>query len=159
MSWWWAFRRYRISRPRWWPAYCLHHHARGKGLNSLMSWKRTSMQTGHSMVHSSIWTTILSSVVTWWMSCLVESTIHQQLEKDVLDFLELIPILYERGLPNSRGIILSPGTGKTMHAKSIAAEAATTTILISAEIRQRHDIKSTFKLARKLAPTWLLSKT
>ena len=86
-------------------------------------------------------------------------TIRKQLEKDVLDFLELMPILYERGLPNSRGIILSgaPGTGKTMYAKSIAAEAATTTILISAEmIRQRHDIKSTFKLARKLAPTLII---
>ena len=85
--------------------------------------------------------------------------IRNQLQKDVLDFLKLMPILYERGLPNSRGIILSgpPGTGKTMYAKSIAAEAATTTILISAEmIRQRHDIKSAFKLARRLAPTLII---
>jgi len=85
--------------------------------------------------------------------------IRQQLQKDVLDFLKVMPILGERGLPNSRGIILSgaPGTGKTMYAKSIASEAATTTILISAEmIRQRHDIKSTFKLARRLAPTLVI---
>jgi len=85
--------------------------------------------------------------------------IRKQLQKDVLDFLKLMPILQERGLPNSRGIILSgaPGTGKTMYAKSIAAEAATTTILISAEmIRQRHDIKSVFKLARRLSPTLII---
>ena len=85
--------------------------------------------------------------------------IRKQLQKDVLDFLKLMPILQERGLPNSRGIILSgaPGTVKTMYAKSIAAEAATTTILISAEmIRQRHDIKSVFKLARRLSPTLII---
>ena len=85
--------------------------------------------------------------------------IRMQLKKDVLDFLRLMPILSERGLPNSRGIILSgaPGTGKTMYAKSLAAEAATTTILISAEmIQQRHDIKSIFKLARRLSPTLII---
>ena len=70
-----------------------------------------------------------------------------------------MPILNERGLPNSRGIILSgaPGTGKTMYAKSLAAEAETTTILISAEmIQQRHDVKAAFKLARRLSPTLII---
>ena len=86
-------------------------------------------------------------------------SIRSQLKKDVLDFLRLMPILGERGLPNSRGIILSgaPGTGKTMYAKSLAAEADTTTILISAEmIQQRHDIKSAFKLARRLSPSLII---
>tara|TARA_B100000700_G_scaffold32238_1_gene30839 strand:- start:961 stop:2484 length:1524 start_codon:yes stop_codon:yes gene_type:complete len=85
--------------------------------------------------------------------------IRKQLKKDVLDFLRLMPILGQRGLPNSRGIILSgaPGTGKTMYAKSLAAEAETTTILISAEmIGQRHDVKTAFKLARRLAPTLII---
>mgnify|MGYP006148675115 CR=1 FL=1 len=85
--------------------------------------------------------------------------IRSQLKKDVLDFLRLMPILSERGLPNSRGIILSgaPGTGKTMYAKSLAAEADTTTILISAEmIQQRHDVKSVFKLARRLSPALII---
>ena len=71
-------------------------------------------------------------------------------KKQVMSWLEskAIPHLLFSG---------APGTGKTMYAKSIAAEAATTTILISAEmIRQRHDIKSTFKLARKLAPTLII---
>ena len=86
-------------------------------------------------------------------------SIRKQLRKDVLDFLRLMPILSERGLPNSRGIILSgaPGTGKTMYAKSLAAEAETTTILISAEmIQQRHDVKSVFKLARRLSPALII---
>ena len=85
--------------------------------------------------------------------------IRQQLKKDVLDFLRIMPILGERGLPNSRGIILSgaPGTGKTMYAKSLAAESETTTILISAEmIQQRHDVKAAFKLARRLSPTLVI---
>ena len=86
-------------------------------------------------------------------------TIRSQLKKDVLDFLRLMPILGDRGLPNSRGVILSgaPGTGKTMYAKSLAAEAETTTILISAEmIQQRHDVKTAFKLARRLSPSLII---
>ena len=44
-----------------------------------------------------------------------------------------------------------------MIAKSIASETEATTILISAEmIQQRNDIKSAFRLARKLAPTLII---
>jgi ATP-dependent 26S proteasome regulatory subunit len=85
--------------------------------------------------------------------------IKKALERDVLNSIEVMPILKEKGLPNSRGIILSgpPGTGKTMIAKSIASETEVTTILISAEmIQQRNDIKSAFRLARKLAPTLII---
>ena len=85
--------------------------------------------------------------------------IKETLERDVLNFIKVMPILKENGLPNSRGIILSgpPGTGKTMIAKSMASETEATTILISAEmIQQRNDIKSAFRLARKLAPTLII---
>ena len=85
--------------------------------------------------------------------------IKTALERDVLNFIKVMPILKENGLPNSRGIILSgpPGTGKTMIAKSMASETEATTILISAEmIQQRNDIKSAFRLARKLAPTLII---
>ena len=85
--------------------------------------------------------------------------IKKALERDVLNFIKVMPILKENGLPNSRGIILSgpPGTGKTMIAKSMASETKATTILISAEmIQQRNDIKSAFRLARKLAPTLII---
>ena len=33
--------------------------------------------------------------------------IKKQLEKDVIQFLNIMPILNEKGLPNSRGIILA----------------------------------------------------
>ncbi len=82
-------------------------------------------------------------------------TIKQQLERDVIQFLEIMPILNENGLPNSRGIILAgpPGTGKTMYAKALACRTNTTTILISAEmINQRFEVKSIFRLARRLSP-------
>ena len=82
-------------------------------------------------------------------------SIEQQLERDVIQFLDIMPILNKNGLPNSRGIILAgpPGTGKTMYAKALACRTNTTTILISAEmINQRFEVKSIFRLARRLSP-------
>ena len=85
--------------------------------------------------------------------------IRETLIKDVLQFIEIMPLLKKRGLPSSRGIILSgpPGTGKTMMAKSLASEANITTILISAEmIQSRSEIKRVFELGRKLSPTLVI---
>ena len=85
--------------------------------------------------------------------------VKDQLDKDVLQFLKVMPILRQKGLPNSRGIILSgpPGTGKTMIAKSLAAQAKVTTILISAEmIKGKNEVKRIFRLGRKLAPTLII---
>ena len=96
---------------------------------------------------------VVKQLIAW------QPDIKAQLDKDVIQFLKLMPILREKGLPNSRGIILSgpPGTGKTMMAKSIAAEADVTTILISAEmIKQKDQVKRAFKMARKLSPSLLI---
>ena len=85
--------------------------------------------------------------------------VRKQLDKDVIEFLNVMPILRKNGLPNSRGIILSgpPGTGKTMIAKSLAAKSNVMTILISAEmINQKNEVKSIFRLGRKLAPTLMI---
>ena len=88
-----------------------------------------------------------------------DTDVRRQLDKDVIEFLNIMPILRKNGLPNSRGIILSgpPGTGKTMIAKSLAAKTNVTTILISAEmINQKNEVKSIFRLGRKLAPTLMI---
>ena len=95
----------------------------------------------------------INELVAW------DKDIRNTLKRDLIDFQDVMPILAKRGLPNSRGIILSgpPGTGKTMYAKSIAAECHLSTILISSEmIRSTHDVKSTFRLARKLAPSLII---
>ena len=95
----------------------------------------------------------INELVAW------DKDIRNTLKRDLIDFQDVMPILAKRGLPNSRGIILSgpPGTGKTMYAKSIAAECHLSTILISSEmIRNSHDVKSTFRLARKLAPSLII---
>ena len=85
--------------------------------------------------------------------------IQEQLNKDVIQFLSIIPELKARGLPNSRGIILSgpPGTGKTMMAKSLANQTQISTMLISAEmIYAKNQVKTAFELARKLSPTLMI---
>ena len=84
--------------------------------------------------------------------------IKKTLERDVLNFIKVMPILKENGLPNSGGLFVwSTWNRKTMIAKSMASETEATTILISAEmIQQRNDIKSAFRLARKLAPTLII---
>jgi cell division protease FtsH len=95
----------------------------------------------------------INELIAW------DKDIRSTLKKEIIDFQHVMPILTERGLPNSRGIILSgpPGTGKTMYAKSLAAECHLSTILISSEmIRNTHDVKSTFRLARKLAPSLII---
>lgn len=95
----------------------------------------------------------ISELLAW------NNEIKETLTKDVLQFIQIMPLLEERGLPSSRGIILSgpPGTGKTMMAKSLASEANVTTILISAEmIQSRGEVKKIIELGRKLAPTLVI---
>ena len=84
--------------------------------------------------------------------------VRKQLDKDVIEFLNVMPILRKNGLPNSASSCQGPpGTGKTMIAKSLAAKTKVTTILISAEmINQKNEVKSIFRLGRKLAPTLMI---
>ena len=88
-----------------------------------------------------------------------DDDIKTMLWKDVITFQKAMPTLLQRGIPNSRGIILAgpPGTGKTMIAKWLAANSTITCILISAEmISGRHDIKRCYEVARKLSPSLLI---
>jgi len=88
-----------------------------------------------------------------------DEEVKELLWNDVITFQKAMPVLFERGIPNSRGIILAgpPGTGKTMMAKWLAANSKITCILISAEmISGRHDIKQCYEVARKLSPSLLI---
>jgi hypothetical protein len=88
-----------------------------------------------------------------------DDDVKELLWNDVVMFQKAMPNLFERGMPNSRGIILAgpPGTGKTMIAKWLAANSEITCILISAEmIAGRHDIKKCYEIARKLSPSLLI---
>ena len=44
---------------------------------------------------------MIDTLIAW------NDEIKHQLDKDVIEFLKIMPILKQKGLPNSRGIILS----------------------------------------------------
>ena len=85
--------------------------------------------------------------------------VKRELKRNVLDFHKAMPKLQSLGLSSSRGIILAgpPGTGKTMIGKWLASSTGMTSILVSAEkIRNRGNIESVYKRARKLSPTLII---
>lgn len=89
--------------------------------------------------------------------CLDEQ-VERELNENIILFQRLMPKLFQKGLPNSRGVILAgpPGTGKTLITKWLASQLEITRILVSAEMLfNKHDIKDVYEIARKLSPTLL----
>ena len=82
---------------------------------------------------------------------------RETLIKDVLQFIEIMPLLKKRVTKFTRNHpVWSSWTGKTMMAKSLASEANITTILISAEmIQSRSEIKRVFELGEN-SPTLVI---
>lgn len=89
----------------------------------------------------------------------LDDEVRELLYDNIIMFQDVMPMLKERGLPNSRGIILAgpPGTGKTLITKWLVNQSNITRILISAEmLTGRHNVKSCYEIARKLSPTLLI---
>ena len=81
------------------------------------------------------------------------------IDKHVLTFIENMPTLFERGLPNSRGILIAgpPGTGKTMLCKAIIGATGLSTIFISGDALNRPGnhgaISEVYRMARRISPS------
>jgi len=89
----------------------------------------------------------------------LDDDVRELLYENIIMFQDVMPMLKERGLPNSRGVILAgpPGTGKTLITKWLVNQSNITRILISAEmLTGRHNVKSCYEIARKLSPTLLI---
>ena len=89
----------------------------------------------------------------------MDDDVRELLYENIIMFQDVMPMLKERGLPNSRGVILAgpPGTGKTLITKWLVNQSNITRILISGEmLTGRHNVKSCYEIARKLSPTLLI---
>ena len=63
----------------------------------------------------------------------LDDDVRELLYENIIMFQDVMPMLKERGLPNSRGVILAgpPGTGKTLITKWLVNQSNITRILIS----------------------------
>jgi hypothetical protein len=80
-------------------------------------------------------------------------------ERHIVSFIDNMPTYVERGLPNSRGILIAgpPGTGKTMLCKAIVGDTELSTIFVSGDlVGNPGTITSVYAMARKISPSLVI---
>ena len=87
----------------------------------------------------------------------LEPEVVTKIDQHLFNWMKKLDSYKERGLPTSRGIILSgaPGVGKTLFVKSLIGKASDHSVIVvsSDDICRRGDIKDIFILASKLSPS------
>ena len=85
-------------------------------------------------------------------------------QKDVVDrhivsFIDNMHTYLERGLPNSRGVLIAgpPGTGKTMLCKAIVGDTKLSTIFVSGDlVGKPGTISAVYRMARRISPSLVI---
>ncbi len=93
-----------------------------------------------------------------------EKIVLSERQKDVVDrhiisFIDNIHTYVERGLPNSRGVLIAgpPGTGKTMLCKAIVGDTKLSTVIVSGDLVNKPGaISDVYHMARRVSPSLVI---
>lgn len=80
-------------------------------------------------------------------------------DRHIVSFIDNIHTYVERGLPNSRGVLIAgpPGTGKTMLCKAIVGDTELSTIIVSGDlVGKPGTISSVYRMARRVSPSLVI---
>jgi len=91
-----------------------------------------------------------------WDDVVLTSKQRHSLDRNIVKFIENIELYESKGLPTSRGCLVTgpPGTGKTLTCSAIMNQVDSTIIYITSEdIEERGQISDLYEIARKVSPT------
>ena len=98
----------------------------------------------------------LSYESSGWNDIIIKDDMKKLLNRNIIHYIANIEEYSKRNLPTSRGILITgpPGTGKTLCCKTVMSLIDCTTIYVTSDnIESVGDIKKTYELAKRLAPT------
>jgi len=93
---------------------------------------------------------------TTWKDIIMTESQRTSIKRNITKFIENIDLFKEKGLPLSRGILITgpPGTGKTLLCNTIMSQTECTLIYITSDtVNSRGDIVEMYELARSLSPS------
>ena len=91
-----------------------------------------------------------------WDSIVIEKEKKDILNRNTINFIPNIEEYRKRGLPTSRGILITgpPGTGKTLCCETIMCVSNCATIYVSSDsVENIGDIKGVYSLAQRISPS------
>lgn len=91
-----------------------------------------------------------------WDDVVLSDEQRESFEKNIVNFIKHMDFFSAKGLPTSRGCLLTgpPGTGKTLTCSAIMNQIESTIIYIkSDDIQERGQIADLYEIARQVAPT------
>lgn len=90
-----------------------------------------------------------------WNEIIVSDEQRKIINRNIINFIQNLPLYAKNRLPTSRGILITgpPGTGKTLCCEVIVNDLDCSTIYVSTDsVSEVGDIKKVYSLARKISP-------
>ena len=91
-----------------------------------------------------------------WDDIVLSPDQKKMLDRNIVRYIENLPLYAEKNLPTSRGCLITgpPGTGKTLTCSAIMNQVESSVIYITSdEVGERGQISELYEVARKISPT------